>query len=257
VVGLRSSICTISGETAEELAYFRHGSIRTSWGERGQEEGDRPQTWRPGCWNRSSSRNRSCRGNAVSTATLKRGAPFLANARFEDEELSLCFDGLLSADGASRVGGHHYLPVLHNQGEKVSRRQRIVLAVFGLALARIQGLRPATGLIVRSLKAAAGKIRLDEKLYWQAEQILAELKRLQDSNELPRLTLNAHCQVCEFRRRCLTEATSKDDRKVQAGNGRLALCEVSPDLREILDDTRLSDLLAIYSTEQEALQSFA
>jgi anti-anti-sigma factor len=47
------------------------------------------------------------------------------------------------------------------------------------------------------------------------------------------------------------------NRKVQAANGRLALCHLSTALREILDNTHLSDLLAVYPTEQAALQSFS
>ena len=45
------------------------------------------------------------------------------------------------------------------------------------------------------------------------------------------------------------------NRKVQAGNGRLALCQLSPTAQEILDSTHLSELFNIYATEQEALQS--
>jgi hypothetical protein len=88
----------------------------------------------------------ACREIAVSVTTLKRAAPLLVNARIEDEGLSLCLDGLKRVGGPSRIGGHHYIPVLHNHGDKVGRQQRVMLAVFGLALARVQGVRPATGL---------------------------------------------------------------------------------------------------------------
>jgi predicted RecB family nuclease len=153
----------------------------------------------------------ACRGIAVSAATLARGAPLLVEASIEDEDLSLCFDGLKGVEGPSRVGGHHYLPVLHNHGDKVGRHPRVLLAVFGLTLARVQGLRPTTGLIVRGSEGRLGRVRLDAKLYRQAELILAELGRLQAGDEAPRLRLNAHCQFCEFRQRCQTEATTKDD----------------------------------------------
>jgi anti-sigma B factor antagonist len=46
------------------------------------------------------------------------------------------------------------------------------------------------------------------------------------------------------------------NRKAQAANGGLALCGLSPGAREILDVTHLSDLLRIFATEQEAVQSF-
>ena len=46
------------------------------------------------------------------------------------------------------------------------------------------------------------------------------------------------------------------NRKAQAGNGRLALCQLSPPVKEILETTHLDELLNIYATEQEAVQSF-
>lgn len=129
----------------------------------------------------------ACRGIAVSAATLTRGAPLLADAGIEDGELSLCFDGLKRVDGPSLVGQHHYLPVLHNHGDKGGRQQKILLAVFGLALARVQGLRPGFGLIARGPEGRLGKIRLDAKLYRLAVQLMDELKRLLAGNELREL----------------------------------------------------------------------
>ena len=47
------------------------------------------------------------------------------------------------------------------------------------------------------------------------------------------------------------------NRKVQAANGRLALCHLSPMADEILEVTRLKPLFHIYATEQQALKSFS
>jgi anti-anti-sigma factor len=47
------------------------------------------------------------------------------------------------------------------------------------------------------------------------------------------------------------------NRKVQAANGRLALCNLTPNVQESLEHTRLHALFKIYATEQEALASFA
>ncbi len=46
-------------------------------------------------------------------------------------------------------------------------------------------------------------------------------------------------------------------RQAAAAGGRLALCELSPGVREMLDLTRLSQLLDIYASEEEAVRSFA
>jgi anti-sigma B factor antagonist len=46
------------------------------------------------------------------------------------------------------------------------------------------------------------------------------------------------------------------NRKLQAANGRLALCQLTPLVQESLEHTRLIPLFNIYATEPEALQSF-
>src|SRR5262249_40246306 len=103
------------------------------------------------------------RGTVLTAATLKRRALLLVDAILEDEDLSLRFDALMRVDGASKLGEHYYVAVLHSQGDKVGRRQKLLLAVLGLALARLQGTRPAHGLVVRSPEARLGKIWLDPK----------------------------------------------------------------------------------------------
>ena len=45
------------------------------------------------------------------------------------------------------------------------------------------------------------------------------------------------------------------NRKVQAAQGSLALCQLSPTVAEILESTRLNELFHLYATEQEALSS--
>ncbi len=45
-------------------------------------------------------------------------------------------------------------------------------------------------------------------------------------------------------------------KRVQQVGGRVALCGIKPDLHEILEILKLSQLFAIYGEEQEALQTF-
>src|SRR5262249_27044329 len=58
-------------------------------------------------------------GAAVTAALLKQGVPFLLDASLEDDGLSLRLDALKRMDGASKLGEHHYLPVLHVHSDKV------------------------------------------------------------------------------------------------------------------------------------------
>ena len=81
----------------------------------------------------------TCAGTTVTLAMLRSGPPLLVDVKLEDESLSLRFDALKRAPGPSRLGDHHFLPVLHDPGEKVGRQQKVLLAVLGIALARVQG----------------------------------------------------------------------------------------------------------------------
>jgi predicted RecB family nuclease len=152
-----------------------------------------------------------CRGLIVTTALLTQGVPLLTDAQLEDDAISLRFDALRRADGASALGDHHYVPVVHNHLDKVSRWQKMLLAVLGLVLGSVQGQRPAIGLVVIGVAGRLRKVRLDAKLYSQAKRVLDEVKRLQAGGGSPRLTLNAHCQACEFRQRCRKQAEEADD----------------------------------------------
>ncbi len=159
------------------------------------------------------------RGTTVAVPTLRQGAPLLADVHLEHGGLSLRCDALKRIDGASKLGDHHYAPVLHNPRDKVGRQRKIFLALYGLILARVQGLRPAVGLIVRGPEARLAKVHLDPKLYRQAEQILEEVTQLQAGGEPPRLTLNKHCHVCEFRQGCRKQAEEAGDITLLAGVG--------------------------------------
>jgi predicted RecB family nuclease len=155
----------------------------------------------------------------LTVAAMKRGPQYLLDATLEDDSMAILFDGLKQADGPSRLGEHYYLPVLHHHGDKVGRRQKLLLAVLGLVLDRVQGRRPAFGLVARGPEGRLGKVRLDARFYRQAEHVLDEVKRLQAGGEPPKLTLNKHCHVCEFRQRCREQAEKADDISLLGGVG--------------------------------------
>jgi hypothetical protein len=52
--------------------------------------------------------------------------------------------------------------------------------VLSLVLDRVQGLRPATGLVARGPEGRLGKVRLEARLYPPGGLLLDELDRLQD-----------------------------------------------------------------------------
>jgi predicted RecB family nuclease len=153
----------------------------------------------------------ACRCARLTVADLGRGSPFVLDTTIEDAEASLRFDGLMRVEGASRLGDFHYAPVLCQAGPTIRRHTRQLLAVMGLVLGAVQGRPPAAGLVVRGPECRRTKVKLTAKLNRRAGDIMDRLKRMHAGQNGPVLTLNDHCQECEFRNRCHAEATAKDD----------------------------------------------
>src|ERR1700730_12968182 len=83
----------------------------------------------------------------LTTAGLKRGLQYILDGTLEDEALALHFDGLKKVEGESKLGDFHYLPVLFHEGRQVKKEQKLLLEVYGMLLAGLQGMTPAYGVI--------------------------------------------------------------------------------------------------------------
>jgi predicted RecB family nuclease len=153
----------------------------------------------------------------LTTSTLKQGAAFVLDATLEDDAFSLRFDALKKADGSSKLGDYHYVPVLFYGSESVRKEQRLLLDVYGLLLSRMQGRTPGHGIVWRGKECRATKVRLSPDLR-KAERLLRDLQQSREGGP-PRLVLNDHCSVCEFRRRCHEQAVREDSLSLLRGLG--------------------------------------
>jgi predicted RecB family nuclease len=145
----------------------------------------------------------------LTTSTLKQGATIVLDAILEDDTFSLRFDGLKKADGPSKLGDYHYVPVLFHGSASVRKEQRLLLDVYGFLLSRMQGRTPGHGIVWRGEECRATKVRLSPDLR-KAERLLRDVQQAREA-EPPRLILNDHCQVCEFRQRCHQQAVQEDN----------------------------------------------
>jgi predicted RecB family nuclease len=153
----------------------------------------------------------------LTVPVLKRGPLFVLDAVLEDEIVSLLFDGLKRVDGPSKLGDFHYFPVLFHEGQAIRKEQKRLLEVYGLFLSQVQGKTPAWGVIWHGKECKATKVRLSIEPR-TTQQILRDLQQLL-AGEPPRLLLNDHCQVCEFRRRCHEQAVREDSLSLLRGLG--------------------------------------
>jgi predicted RecB family nuclease len=107
--------------------------------------------------------------------------------------------------------------MLFQAEEYVSKQQRLLLEVFALLLSRVQGRLPGYGVVWRGKECRATKIRLSTEPR-KAERVLCDLQQLREAGT-PKLVLNDHCQVCEFRLRCHEQAVREDNLSLMRGMG--------------------------------------
>ena len=137
----------------------------------------------------------------LTTAGLKRGLQYILDGTLEDDAFALHFDGLKRMEGESKLGDFHYVPVLFHEGRQVKKEQKLLLEVYGLILSGLQGRAPAYGVVWHGRECSATRVKLNPDRR-KAEQVLRGLKEVAASGLPPRLLLNDHCPVCEFRQQC-------------------------------------------------------
>jgi predicted RecB family nuclease len=152
----------------------------------------------------------------LTASVLKQGAVFILNGTLEDDQVTLAFDGLQRMPGPSKLGDFHYVPVLFSEGRQVRKQQRTLVDVYGLLLSPLQGRAPSSGIIWHGKECRATRVRLNPDPR-KAQRLLEELRQLQIAEAPPRLLLNDHCTVCEFRHRCQQQAVQEDNLSLLRG----------------------------------------
>ncbi len=147
---------------------------------------------------------------ALTPPALKRGAAFFLNATLEDEHIALGFDGLKRIPGPSKLGDFHYVPVLFSESRQIRKQQRALLEVYGLLLSRLQGRMPGFGILWHGRECRPTRVRLGTDPR-KAGRLLEELRQMRGGEAPPRLVLNDHCAICEFRQRCHQQAVQEDN----------------------------------------------
>lgn len=162
------------------------------------------------------------RGVRIDLTCLKRGVPLILDGLIDNEGLSLRVDGLIRIDEPSRLGDFQYAPVLIHEREKIEPEQRRLLALLGLLVGDVQGKQPSCGFIVRGRSLKISKIEFNIRSR-SARRLLDDIRGQASANSPPRLILNDHCQVCEFRRACEQQAVKEDNLSLLRGIGEKAV----------------------------------
>jgi predicted RecB family nuclease len=150
------------------------------------------------------------RNISLTAAALQLGPSFVLDATLEDDQFSLVFDGLKRVDGPSKAGDFRYIPMLFVEGRQIRKEQRLLMDIYGIFLSHLQAIPTESGIIWHGKDCRPTKVRLSLDPS-KAKGFLEEIRQMQSSMSPPRLTLNDHCRVCEFRQYCRDQAVQEDN----------------------------------------------
>jgi predicted RecB family nuclease len=158
------------------------------------------------------------RGLVIKRDTLASGIGFVLDAELTNQHYAIHFDALRRVDGPSALGDFHYVPVIFAESRRVRKLQHLLLEVLALLLSSPQGKTPRMGVVYHGPECKTTTVRFATRLT-QAEALRDELARLAASETPPKLVLNKHCSVCEFRERCYAQAVEQENLSLIRGIG--------------------------------------
>ena len=120
------------------------------------------------------------------------------------------FHGLQRVPGDSRLGPYSYRPIRVYRHLQPSSAVRFLLAFDALVLGHLQGLSPDDGVLICGPTFSRIRVRL--QTYRESlTSVLTRLRRQIASDNEPLLTLNRHCDSCEFKQSCRAKAVAADN----------------------------------------------
>ena len=143
-------------------------------------------------------------------ATLRERPRWIVNGTATVENVCCEIHLLERVEGAERRGAAAYTPVRFIRNNKISRLDKLLLAFNAFALTSVQGVQPFAGKIVHGDDRKALRVKV-EPLMHDVRQLVDRISAVQRAGRAPPVTLNRHCNICEFRNACRKVAEEADD----------------------------------------------
>ncbi|MCX7422350.1 MAG: IS66 family transposase [Planctomycetia bacterium] len=147
---------------------------------------------------------------------LKSSPQVIVNATASGDGLSSLIQAVERMKTTDPNGASVYTPVLFILNETVSRVDKLLLAYNSLALSSVQSVLPPIGKIVHGKSQKVLKCKI-EPLVGEVRNLVAQIQAAQAEGAAPRVTLNRHCNICEFRADCQRLAEEADDLSLLRG----------------------------------------
>lgn len=143
------------------------------------------------------------------TSILEKGSLFILNLSVEDNHFSLVLDGIQKV-ATKRQDNSFYAPMLFYEGSRIRKEQRLLLELLATFLVKCQTVIPVVGSVWHGKECKQTTVRLNTDSR-KVKQIQLDLKKMCVGEEVPRLVLNNHCQICEFQNYCYEQAHQEDN----------------------------------------------
>lgn len=148
--------------------------------------------------------------------SLKDGYKILPRTNFNFHELFSCCTAE-RVPKHSGIGAFSYIPLLFTPKENLSKEDKLAVAFDGFILGNMQSRFPSHGKVIYGRNFKVKRIEIETK-FSKVRSIISEIRKFSVAKETTsKITLNRHCQVCEFKESCRAIAVEKDDLSLLAG----------------------------------------
>lgn len=148
-------------------------------------------------------------GKLLTEEDLQKGYSFFFDTSMAIDNYSSSCNGLIKAKGKSTFGDFHYEPLLFLRYSGVNNVIKLSLAFQVYVLSKIQNFTPHNATVIQSQSHKKKRINLAQSNI-SIREIIKDLKKCLQSNDIPQIHLNSNCAFCEFEQYCRKMAKEAD-----------------------------------------------
>jgi len=165
-------------------------------------------------------------GNGVDYDHLSKPVNFLRGSGLDQEllrgvhlvhdDISVACEGIFKNVSESSPGGFYYSPLIFSHKNKILKEDRYILAFRAWILEKTQDRRIEFGEIIYGDSFRRSKVKVAKHVN-EIGRLIGQLRGCLVNP--PKLILNEHCQICEFRERCHDKAIKEESLSLLGGMG--------------------------------------
>jgi predicted RecB family nuclease len=149
-------------------------------------------------------------------AAIGSGARMIVDATATAGNVRSRIQLLESVEHRGGKGVSSYVPVVFVRNDKITQQDKLLIAFQAHALASVLGAMPAEARIVHAEEYRVLRARI-EPLVGRVRELIEQIEADLGRPGPPTLTLNGHCNECEFREACREVAEATDDLSLLRG----------------------------------------